>query len=280
MLLKSNEVSRIANILSHYSRSKNQPNNQFPGITCGIIASPFYHIKIIMKIFFFLFGLLLYSVELSAAPPRSFPQAKTIVYKIFAKHPQTLYCNCHFDSKHQVDLNSCHMSSASDKKRAHIVEVEHLVTADVLGHNLVCWTRQICEQRGKHYNGRKCCEKSDHHFSQMESELYNLWPAVGLVNIARSNYSYGIVDSRDTFHGCDFKISKASKEVEPSNKVKGIVARATLFMSDKYHIPLVENKRQLYLSWNKAFPPSKWEKEWALKVATIEGYSNPYILVE
>ena len=115
-VVKIKQGRRRINGLSHYSRSKNQPNNQFPGITCGIIASVFYHIKIIMKIFFFLFGLLLYSLELSAAPPRSFPQAKTIVYKLFAKHPQRLYCNCRFDSKHQVDLDSCHMSSASDKK--------------------------------------------------------------------------------------------------------------------------------------------------------------------
>ena len=280
MLLKSNKARRIVNGLSHYSRSKNQPNNQFPGITCGIIASVFYHIKIIMKIFFFLFGLLLYSLELSAAPPRSFPQAKSIVYKLFAKHPQTLYCNCHFDSKHQVDLNSCHMISAINKKRAHKVEVEHIYPMDAVGHNLTCWQTTICEHHGKHYKGRKCCEKSNYHFRQMESELYNLWPAVGLVNIARSNYLYAEVDSTDKFYGCDFKINKSSKEVEPANKVKGIVARATLFMSDKYHIPLVENKRQLYISWNKAFPPSKWEKEWALKVADIEGYSNPYILIE
>ena len=149
-----------------------------------------------------------------------------------------------------------------------------------LPHQLSCWQNAICEHHGKPYRGRKCCEKSNRKFRQIESELYNLWPAVGLVNIARSNYSYAKVDSSDKFYGCNFKINKSSKEVEPSNNAKGIVARATLFMSDKYHIPLTESKRQLYSSWNKSFPPSKWEKEWALKVATIEGYSNPYILVE
>ena len=215
-----------------------------------------------------------------AVKPGSFSQAKHVVYQIFSNHSKTLYCGCAYNSKHNVDLRSCHMDSASDKKRAHIVEVEHIVAADTLGHQLSCWQTTICEHHGKHYKGRKCCEKSDYHFRQMESELYNLWPAVGLVNIARSNYLYAEVDSTDKFYGCDFKINKSSKEVEPANKVKGIVARATLFMSDKYHIPLVENKRQLYLSWNKAFRPSKWEKEWALKVAEIEGYSNPYILIE
>ena len=215
-----------------------------------------------------------------AVKPGSFSQAKHVVYQIFSNHSKTLYCGCDYNSAYQVDLNSCHMNAASYKNRAHIVEIEHIYPMDAVGHNMVCWQTAICEHHGKHYKGRKCCEKSDYHFRQMESELYNLWPAVGLVNIARSNYLYAEVDSTDKFYGCDFKINKSSKEVEPTNKVKGIVARATLFMSDKYQIPLVENKRQLYLSWNKAFPPSKWEKEWALKVATIEGYSNPYILVE
>ena len=233
-----------------------------------------------MKILFFLLGLLSYSTVLNASAPRSFAQAKQIVYQIFSSHPKTLYCGCRFDSKHQVDLDSCHMNSLIDKKRAHKVEIEHMATADVIGHSLACWQNSICEHHGKPYKGRKCCEHMDGKFRQIESELYNLWPAVGLVNIARSNYSYGVVNSTDKFYGCNFKINRASKEVEPANKVKGIVARATLFMSDKYHVPLVENKRQLYLSWNKAFRPSKWEKEWALKVAEIEGYSNPYILIE
>ncbi|WP_259293216.1 hypothetical protein [Legionella bozemanae] len=30
--------------------------------------------------------------------------------------------------------------------------------------------------------------------------------------------------------------------------------------------------------WNKTFPPSSWEKQWALHVAAIEGYENPYII--
>ena len=169
------------------------------------------------------------------------------------------------------------MSSANEKKRAHVVEIEHILAADMLGHNLNCWQNNICEHHGKLYKGRKCCEKMDGKFRQIESELYNLWPAVGLVNIARSNYSYGVVDSDDKFYGCDFKINKVTHEFEPSNKVKGIVARATLFMSDKHHIPLSENKRQLYLSWNKSFPPSKWEKEWALKVASIEAVSYTHL---
>lgn len=213
-----------------------------------------------------------------ASPPHSFPKAKSIVYKIFSKHPQTLYCNCRFDSKHQIDLHSCHMESVINKKRAHIAEIEHILAADMFGHNLSCWQNSICEHHGKTYKGRKCCEKMDGKFRQIESELYNLWPAVGLVNIARSNYSYGMVDSDEKFYGCDFKINRITHEVEPSDTAKGIVARATLFMSNKYQIPLSDDKRQLYLQWHKKYPPTIWGKEWASQIALIEGYNNSYIL--
>lgn len=231
-----------------------------------------------MKILFFLLGLLSYSTVLNASAPRSFAQAKQIVYQIFSSHPKTLYCGCRFDSKHQIDLESCHMNSAVDKKRAHKVEIEHILATDMLGHNLSCWQNNICEHHGKPYKGRKCCEKMDGRFRQMESELYNLWPAVGLVNIARSNYSYGVVNTNGKFYGCDFKINRMTHEVEPSDNAKGIVARATLFMSDKYGVTLNDAKRALYTQWHKQYPPSKWEKDWASQIALIEGYNNPYIL--
>lgn len=213
-----------------------------------------------------------------ASSPSSYTKAKHIVYQLFRNHPATLYCNCKYNNEHQTDLKSCHMDNAIDSKRAHVIEIEHMVPTDTFGHQLTCWQNSICERHGNHYKGRKCCEKLDFRFRHMESELYNLWPAVGLVNIARSNYSYGIVDTDEKFYGCSFKINRITHEVEPSDKAKGIVARATLFMSDKYKISLSDDKRQLYLQWHKKYPPTSWEKEWASQVALIEGYNNPYIL--
>ncbi|MBA4283888.1 MAG: deoxyribonuclease, partial [Candidatus Puniceispirillum sp.] len=47
------------------------------------------------------------------------------------------------------------MNSAVDKNRAHKVEIEHIATADVIGHGLACWQNSICEHHGKPYKGRK-----------------------------------------------------------------------------------------------------------------------------
>ncbi len=104
-----------------------------------------------------------------------------------------------------------------------------------------------------------------------------MWPAEGIVNQARSNYRYGIVAYPSTFFGCSIRIDKKNRVAEPDDQIKGLVARANLFMADKYHIKLSNAQRQLFLAWNKHVPPTEWEKQWALQVATIEGYSNPYI---
>jgi deoxyribonuclease-1 len=148
--------------------------------------------------------------------------------------------------------------------------------AENFGHHFKCWREKICSKKsGKKYRGRKCCEKTDKNFKRAESELYNLWPSVGLVNAARSNYRYSEISSSKKFYGCNFKVQ--NRKVEPSDKVKGLVARANLFMSEKYNIKLSKSQKSLFDAWNKKFPPSKREINWAKRVEKVEGYPNPYI---
>ena len=132
-------------------------------------------------------------------------------------------------------------------------------------------------QKGKAYKGRRCCSKIDASFKKEEAELYNLWPAEGLINQARSNYRYGIVNNKINFGGCLIHIDRQERKAEPDDRIKGLVARANLFMADHYQVRLSPSQRQLFLSWHKQYPPDDWEKEWGREVAKIEGYTNPYI---
>lgn len=169
------------------------------------------------------------------------------------------------------------MQSASDIKRAHKIEWEHMMPAENFGRYLKCWQEKICSFKNKPAKGRKCCEKIDPLFNQMEGELYNLWPAVGLVNQVRSNYRYSTVDSDEKLYGCDFKVDETLRKAEPADRAKGIVARANLFMAEKYSISLSPSQQKLFEAWNQQFPPSAWEKRWATRVAEIEGYQNHFI---
>ena len=230
-----------------------------------------------MKRLFILTSLtLLFPLSINAQPPKNFSMAKKEVRKLFSNDRRTLYCNCKFDKYNRIDLKSCHMQQASSKKRAHRVEAEHIMPASTFGRHFACWREKLCtKKKGKKYKGRKCCEKIDSKFKRTEAELYNLWPANGLTNGARSNYKFSSISGNQKFYGCNFKIQNRS--VEPSDQSKGIVARANLFMSDKYNINLSKAQRNLFNAWNKKFKPTIREINWSEKVARIEGYYNPYI---
>jgi deoxyribonuclease-1 len=93
-----------------------------------------------------------------ATRSHSFYQSKKIVYKLLAKHPRPLYCHCTFNDRHHVELRSCHMDAATNIKRANITEIEHILPAELFGHQLACWQNQICAHCRKTVGVVKCCE--------------------------------------------------------------------------------------------------------------------------
>lgn len=245
-------------------------------------SMPFHnnYVEIAKELMQFILGLILLTGASCSytQSPTSFEQAKHIAGELFANHAVTLYCQCQYSSSQkEIDLGSCNMSAAGDIKRAHKMEWEHIMPAHQFGQHLKCWREPLCARQGKAYKGRACCKKISEPFRRMEAELYNLWPEVGLVNGARSNYRMAVVSDMPHFYGCAVKIDKNNKLMEPSDESKGIVARAHLFFSEQYTIRLSPSQRNLFLAWNRMHPPSDWEFEWASAIAAIEGYENKYI---
>ncbi|MCL9685829.1 endonuclease [Legionella maioricensis] len=228
-----------------------------------------------MRYLFAFFFLL--SGSVCADFPNSFSQSKKIAAQLFRAHPQTIYCGCSYKEK-VVNLASCGMQQAEPKKRAHRIEWEHIMAAEHFGQKFECWRTALCEDsHGKLYKGRRCCEKIDERFRHIEAELYNLWPEIGVVNQARSNYRFNLVSGQTDYLGCAMKIDTTLRRAEPPDTAKGVVARAYLFMAEHYGISLSASQKQLFKVWNKTYPPSQWEHQWANQVAAIEGYSNHYI---
>lgn len=199
--------------------------------------------------------------------------------ELFSSHRVTLYCGCAYNQDNKVDLTSCNMHTAAPIERANRVEWEHMMPAENFGRTHQCWTEYLCvnAKTGKEYRGRKCCEKIDADFRRKEAELYNLWPAVGAVNQARSNYAFSEIPNKRGYYGCEFEVDKDSRLAEPPDRSKGVVARANLFMADRYNVEMSKEQRALLEKWNKKFPPGVWELKWAENVAAIVGYKNPYI---
>lgn len=237
------------------------------------------HQEIKMKNFLKVMLLVFLSVSAWAETPESFRHAKYMLKdKVYfdqnlgSNAAKTIYCGCEWDWRGrtggEIDLNSCGVNTEKYKTRLGRIEVEHLVSAHLFGHQRQCW------QNG----GRKNCQENDPVYNRMAGDLSNLWYAVGSVNAMRSNYRQGELASSDASFGqCQAKIDYRARTFTPPDRAKGIVARTYFYMADRYDLRLSKREQQTYMAWNKQFPPSDWEIERNRRITNATGVSNDFI---
>jgi deoxyribonuclease-1 len=205
------------------------------------------------------------TVNVQGQLPRNFTEAKKITYQIHSRlsHKKTFYCNCRYSNHKTVDFGSCGYIPRKNKKRAQRVEIEHIVPTSVFGYSRRCWREPICRKKnGKHYKGRKCCEKIDPIFRKMESDLHNLVPVIGEINGDRRDYTFAIVEKNPYQYGtCPFVVDFTSKRVEPPDYTRGFIARTYLYMHKTYDIPISKKQMKLFRNWDQRYTVTTWEIE-------------------
>lgn len=222
----------------------------------------------------------LLSCSVLADSPANFTAAKVVAkQKIFFDQASSaqgeLYCGCKWEwtgkSGGRIDPKSCGYETRAQQNRADRIEWEHIVPAWIFGHQRQCW------QNG----GRKNCVADDPVFRVMEADLFNMYPSVGEVNGDRSNYQYGMVTGVAPQYGaCTTKVDFKERAAEPRNDVKGLVARSTFYMYDRYGLFMSRQQQQLLMAWDRQYPASTWEKEWNSRTAKVMGHQNPFITGE
>ncbi len=186
-----------------------------------------------------------------------------------------LYCGCKWTwvgkSGGRVDPTSCGYETRKQANRAERTEWEHIVPAWTFGHQRQCWQ----------HGGRKNCVAADQVFRGMEADLFNLYPSVGEVNGDRANFNYGMATGVGAQYGaCETRIDFGSRTAEPRNEVKGLVARTTFYMFDRYNLSMSRQQQQLLMAWSKQHPVTTWERKRNDRIAKIVGYSNPFVTGE
>lgn len=212
-----------------------------------------------------------------ASAPDTFSEAKVVAKReVFfdqAGGPAgDLYCGCKWKwvgkSGGRVDAESCGYEVRKQPTRADRTEWEHIVPAWTFGHQRQCW------QNG----GRKNCVATDPVFRAMEADLFNLYPAVGEVNGDRANFNYGAVSGTPSQYGqCTTKIDFSGRTAEPRDEVKGLVARTTFYMFDRYKLSMSRQQQQVLIAWSKQHPVTAWERERNDRIAKVVGHSNPFV---
>ncbi|WP_442113582.1 endonuclease [Pseudomonas sp. NUPR-001] len=215
-----------------------------------------------------------------ATPPATFSEAKVVAkQKIYLDQANSalgeLYCGCKWTwvgkSGGRIDPESCGYQTRKQQNRAERTEWEHIVPAWTLGNQRQCWKS----------GGRENCVDKDPVFRAMEANLFNLYPSVGEVNGDRSNFNYGMASGVAPQYGqCTTRVDFNQRAAEPRDEVKGLVARTTFYMFDRYKLNMSRQQQQLLMAWDKQHPVSAWEKERNRRIAAVMGHSNPFVTGE
>ena len=214
-------------------------------------------------------------------PFQSFNRAKkALEHNVIYDQRITIYCGAPFDKEKLIDLPKGFLTT-KHKKRAERMEWEHVVPAENFGRFFIEWREgsPLCiDNRGMPFKGRKCAEKTNPTFRLMQSDMYNLYPAIGSVNAERGNKIFGILpaSAQNSFGSCSMKISE--NRVEPPVRARGPIARTYKYMAYAYPLfKLSSEQERLMKVWDKQYPAEKWECVRAKRIERIQGNENPFV---
>ncbi|GGB14550.1 endonuclease I family protein [Agarivorans gilvus] len=209
----------------------------------------------------------------------SFSTAKRLLLQQVYATPEsrrTLYCQASFDENKHVQLNSGFASSKYLNRLARY-ETEHVVPAENFGRSFKAWREghpQCVNSKGKAYKGRRCAEKTSAEYRLMQADMYNLYPAIGAVNAARSNFNFAMLSkAKSDFGSCDLRIEK--RKVQPPEAARGAIARSYLYMEASYpRYSMSSSQRKLMQAWDKQYPVSAAECQRAQIIERVQNNHN------
>lgn len=181
------------------------------------------------------------------------------------------YCGCSYDASKNI-AKACWFDSVKDSSRAKKIEWEHVVPAETFWKNFKEWKdwhKDCVDSKGKQFKWRSCAEKTNKEYQLMQSDVYNLIPAIWELNAIRSNHSYlEIAGEKKEYWTCDFEVQKVkvnkttNVSIEPPNNIKGDAARIYRYMEKTYWFKLISDKnKKIFDYWEKIDPVDKKECE-------------------
>lgn len=243
---------------------------------------------------FLIVAMITFSAMAQNQTVENFSQSKRNLRKLYAKtslENKTIYCGCKFKGN-KIDTNSCGFELKQRMKRGKMqgmyanrirIEWEHLTPASKFQ---VFFPECVKTKNGKPLRdkrgnlktiGRKKCEKVSKKYRLMISDMYNLYPSVGALNAHRGNLSFAeIAGEKREWGKCDFEIS--NRKVEPSNEIKGLIARNYFYMQEAYGVNLISKKnKRLFSAWDRQYPATKEECKRYRLIKQFQGNENPVL---
>ena len=207
-------------------------------------------------------ALILVSLNSLAEPPRNYKEAKSVARCLWLDmDPNSFYCECPFrnssseerdliyENRNQYLSKVVLMEGSEDCYIA--IDPEDFFPDD--GANINIWQiefEHIVPQSWivNHYDLQSISDKEKKQEvkelqDRAKGDLFNLVPVIGKLNNVRRNNPYGefkgIPKFSETYGKCDFVFANNSdgyKRAQPAGSIRGDLARATLYMFDKYEL--------------------------------------------
>jgi len=193
--------------------------------------------------------------------------------KVYFDHSVTKYCGCPYEPKGTsggvIDTESCGYdgTQAKYKNAITVLDWEHVVPASLTpARQMDCWVN----------GSRNQCERTSQEAKNIIFDLHNLVPSVGQANRIRSDSRYGFIQGEERKLGlCDFEWTKDI--VEPSEGIRGDVARVWLYMNYKHDVVVPEDEYLMFLKWSINDPPDEWEVIRNGRIKELQGNSNTFV---
>jgi deoxyribonuclease-1 len=212
---------------------------------------------------------------------QSFSKAQRILVKeIYRCHQTTFYCGSQYTQGRYVIHNTGYIPKRKSRS-ARRLEWDHVVPLDSFGYKFSEWSDghpDCLDARGRPFKGRNCAEKVNRKFRLIQSDLYNLVPAIGEIRGLKSNRGFGMIpEEKQQFGDCDIEIS--FDKVEPPSEVRGDIARVYFYMDWAYPgYDIISNEdHKLFKAWDEQDPVDPWECERAQRIEKIQKNENPFI---
>lgn len=205
---------------------------------------------------------------------------KILVWESTRRNPISFYCGCKFDiigkksrPKGKIDKHSCLYRPVTKSERlSSYIQWEHVVPASWLGGHRPCWSSD--RRSGK--SGREYCGDTDPEYGMMESDLHNLRPAIGELNLVRSDKAFADLNTQDRPYGCEFSVNR--EYVHPRKEIRGDIARTHLYMENQYQTNWQSDEyHKMLLLWSEVDPPDEWERERNGIIYNLQGVRNRFL---
>lgn len=187
----------------------------------------------------------------------------------------TAFCQLPYNTEQLIALSD-HEYFSDQARRVNwkrIINIKRLM-------NLFDCQSKYCHVDTNQLNVKRQCLLNDRYFFDAYSDLHNIIPV--LPKIARllndvTSYRYMPAEAQGEYIACGIYWQRNMKEMILSSCSAGMIARAHLYMQDKYDLNIPLKERLAYYQTHKACPPEAWEKAWNRHIYDFNGHSNHYI---